>query len=335
MIKRTKGVTIRQVAEVAGVARSSVSRAFTQPGMLSTETVERIKKAAEALGYVPNHTARALSTGRHDNVGLIVPDITDPFFPPLIQAAQLEADRSDFCIFLGNTEENPKQEDKLVGRFARQVEGLVLASSRLSEEIIRAHAAQMPLVLINRDIEGIPRVLIDSSPGMHEAVAHLARLGHRKIAYVSGPPNSWSDKQRRAAIFSAAAMLDVAVEAVPAVRASYKSGRDAVSTILAKGATGAVAFDDLTAQGVLTGLAEKGVSVPDDFSLIGCDDVPGRVTYPALTSASSRSKEAGRAAVSLLFEMLRSQAIRDVRYVLETNLVVRETTAPCRGLYRD
>lgn len=327
MIKRAKGVTISQVAEAAGVARSSVSRAFTRPDMLSPETVERIMKTAEGLGYVPNHTARALSTGRHGNIGLIVPDIANPFFPPMIQAAQLEADRSDFCIFLGNTEENPKQEDKLVGRFASQVEGLVLASPRLSDERIRAHASQLPLVLINRDLDGIPRVLIDSSSGVREAVEHLFKLGHSKIAYVSGPSTSWSNKQRRSAMRSAASSLGIAMEIVPAVLPSYKSGRNAVGAILATGATAAVAFDDLTAQGVLAGLAEKRICVPSDFSLIGCDDVLGAVTYPALTSVSNRSMEAGRVAVSLLLDMLQSRAVRDVRYVLETHLVIRETTA--------
>ncbi len=331
MIKRTKGVTISQVADAAGVARSSVSRAFTRPDMLSPETVERIMKAAEALGYVPNHTARALSTGRHGNIGLIVPDIANPFFPPLIQAAQLEADRSDFCIFLGNTEENPKQEDKLVGRFAGQVEGLVLASSRLTDERIRAHAAQLPLVLINRDIEGIPRVLIDSGSGVRQAVEHLAKLGHRRIVYVSGPSNSWSNKQRRTAIRTAASKFGMEIEIVPAVLASYNSGRNAVGAILASGATAAIAFDDLTAQGVLAGLSEQNVSVPVSFSLIGCDDVLGAVTYPGLTSVSNRSNEAGKLAVSLLLEMLDNRSIRDVRYVLETHLVIRGTTTSALG----
>lgn len=329
MTIRSKGVTISQVAEAAGVARSSVSRAFTRPDMLSPETVVRIMAAAEALGYVPNHTARALSTGRHGNVGLIVPDIANPFFPPLIQAAQLEADRSDFCIFLGNTEENPKQEDKLVGRFAGQVEGLVLASSRLSEERIRAHANLLPIVLINRDIEGIPRVLIDSSSGVREAVEHLAALGHGKIVYVSGPAASWSNKQRRTALRQAATRLGITVETVAAILPTYSAGRNAVSAILASGATAAIAFDDLTAQGVLAGLSERKVSVPSSFSLIGCDDVLGAVTYPALTSVSNRSTEAGRVAVSLLLEMLQSRGIRDVRYVLETHLVIRESTAAC------
>lgn len=331
MTMRSKGVTISQVAVAAGVARSSVSRAFTRPEMLSPETVTRILSAAETLGYVPNYTARALSTGRHGNVALIVPDIANPFFPPVIQAAQMEADRSDFCIFLGNTEENPKQEDKLVGRFAGQVEGFVLASSRLSDERIRAHAALHPLVLINRDVEGIPRVLIDSGPGVRQAVEHLAELGHKKIVYVSGPTNSWSNKQRRNAVRSAATKLGMEAEIVPTSTPTFNAGKAAVPSILATKATAAVAFDDLTAQGVLVGLAELNVAVPTDFSLIGCDDVLGAVTHPALTSVSNQSVEAGRVAVSLLMDILQSKSIKDVRYMLETSLVVRDTTARTKG----
>jgi LacI family transcriptional regulator len=331
MTGRRQAPTISQVAEAVGVARSSVSRAFTRPDMLSPETVERIKAAAEKLGYVPNHTARALSTGRHGNVALIVPDVANPFFPPLIRAAQMEADRFDFCVFLGNSDEDPRQEDKLVGRFSGQVEGLILASSRLSDERIRAHAAQLPLVLINRDMEGIPRVLIDSGSGVSEAVRHLAEIGHKKIVYVSGPSTSWSNKQRRTAVRKAALSLGIAMEVVSASVPSYEAGRQSVTSVIATGATAAIAFDDLTAQGILAGLADRKISVPTEFGVVGCDDVLGAATYPSLTTVSNRSTEAGKAALSLLLEMLSSKAIRDVRYVLETHLVLRNTTSGYSG----
>src|SRR5882762_5134519 len=188
---RREAPTISQVAEAAGVSRATVSRAFTRPDMLSADTVRRVMGIAEKIGYVPNHTARALSTGRYGNVALVVPDVANPFFPPLIRAAQTEAEKLDFCVFLGNSDENPDQEEKLVSRFSTQVEGFILASSRLSEERIRFQAARRPLVLINRDIKGIPRVLMDSGVGVAETVDHLAGLGHKRIAYISGPKSSW------------------------------------------------------------------------------------------------------------------------------------------------
>lgn len=326
LTKRRDVPTISQVAEAAGVSRATVSRAFTRADMLNADTVRRVMAVAKKIGYVPNHTARALSTGRNSNVALVVPDVANPFFPPLIRAAQVEAEKLDFCVFLGNSDENPQQEEKLVSRFATQVEGFILASSRLSEERIRFQAARRPLVLINRDVKGIPRVLMDSGAGIGEAVDHLASLGHKRIAYISGPNSSWSNAQRRAAVRRRAKVHALQVLVVPGQVASFDTGYAAAPAILHYGATAAVAFDDLMAQGALAGLAARGVAVPADFSVVGCDDVLGAMTYPALSSVSNACPEAGRVAVSLLMEMLKTRVVSDVRYVLGTSLVIRKTT---------
>lgn len=327
MIKRRGAVTISQVAQAAGVNRSSVSRAFTKPYMLTPETVERIKSVAASLGYVPNHTARALSTGKNSNLALIVPDVANPFFPPMIRAAQDAADEQDYCVFLGNSNEDASNEDRLVGRFIGQVEGLILASSRLPEKRILDYAEQRPIVLINRDVAGVPRVLIDSSSGMTEAVQYLATKGHRKIAYVSGPTASWSNKSRRSAVRRAAQDEGLDLYVCPAQIASFEAGVSVVDKILGAKATVAIAFDDLIAHGILAGLEQRGIKVPDDFSVVGCDDVLGELTRPPLTSISNRSSEAGSLAVSLMYDMLRSAALKDARYLLQTELVVRQTTA--------
>lgn len=328
LTSRREAPTISQVAEAAGVSRATVSRAFTRPDMLNAATVRRVMAIAKKIGYVPNHTARALSTGRHGNVALVVPDVANPFFPPLIRAAQVEAEKLDFCVFLGNSDENPEQEEKLVSRFATQVEGFILASSRLSEERIRFQAARRPLVLINRDIKGIPRVLMDSGVGVAEAVDHLAGLGHKRIAYISGPKSSWSNAQRRAAVQRRAKVHNLQVLTVPAQVASFQTGYAAAPALLDYGATAAVAFDDLMAQGTLAGLAARGVTIPADFSVVGCDDVLGAMTYPPLSSVSNACPEAGRAAISLLMDMLKTRVVSDIRYVLGTSLVIRNTTAP-------
>jgi LacI family transcriptional regulator len=324
--ERGRPPTISQVATAARVDRSTVSRAFSRPELLRPETVEQVKAVAAELGYVPNHSARALSTGRHGNVALIVPDVANPFFPPLIRAAQREAERLDFCVFLGNSDEGARQEEKLLERLSGQVEGILLASSRLPEERIRAHAARKPLVLINRDVSGIPRVLIDSGSGVAEAVRHLAGLGHSRIVYVSGPAASWSNRQRRASVKKSTAELGLEMLVVPAQVPSFEAGRRVVPQVLATGATGVVAFDDLIAQGILAGLRAHGLRTPTDIAVVGCDDVLGAATDPPLTTLSNRSSEAGKIAISLLLDMLNTGGVRDVRYVLETHLVVRDTT---------
>jgi LacI family transcriptional regulator len=327
LITRKRTPTISDVAAAAGVSSASVSRAFTRADLLSAATVEHILRIANEIGYVPNHVARALSTGRHGNIGIIVSDLANPFFTLLIRAVQIEADRHDFCVFLGNTDESPRQEDKLLNRFSGQVEGIILVAPRLTNEKIHAHAEKRALVLVNRDMPNVPRVLIDSSLGVTEAVAHLAELGHRSIIYVRGPPGSWANQQRRSAVQAAAKTRGMEFATVCAPVPTFEAGRSVVPQILASPATAVVAFDDLTAQGILAGLAEAGISVPRQMSVVGCDDVLGASTYPPLTTVSSRPDEAGRTALSLLLDVLRRRDVKDVRYSLDTHLVIRSTTS--------
>ena len=322
-LQRAPGVTIGDIAAAARVSRSTVSRAFTRPQLLSPETVDHVRAVAARLGYVGNQAARALSTGRFGNIAVVVPDIANPFFPPLVRSLQSAAETADLAVFLGDSDESAEREAKLIARLAPQVEGFVLASSRLSEELIRELAATRPVVLVNRDLDGIPRVLIDSSGGMTEAVMLLKKLGHQRIAYLAGPRDSWSDQQRREVLTSAASGL--AVEVIEVGRPSYAAGRDSVSAIVRSGATAAIAFDDVVSQGVLAGLELRGISVPSDFSLIGCDDTLAALTTPALTSVSAGAATAGTAAAKLLIQLLEDPTAECV--TIATHLVIRATTA--------
>ncbi|MFC9690543.1 LacI family DNA-binding transcriptional regulator [Kribbella sp. NPDC056951] len=322
------GVTLGDVAGLAGVSRATVSRAFTRPEMLNTETVERVRGVAERLGYVGNQAARALATGRFGNIAVIVPDIANPFFPPLVRTLQSVAEEADLAVFLGDSDESPEREAKLVTRLGSQVEGFVLASSRQSEELIRNLAHTRPVVLVNRDIEGIPRVVIDSSGGMTEAVMLLKNLNHRHLVYLAGPRDSWSDQQRRTTLIEASATTGLTVDIIEVGRPTYTAGRDAVTAITASGATAAIAFDDVVSQGVLAGLALRNISVPQDFSLIGCDDTLAPLTTPALTSVSAASAPAGRAAAHLLIKTLQSPTTPTApRITIPTHLITRATTA--------
>jgi LacI family transcriptional regulator len=297
--------------------------------MITAETVAHVMDVAKRLGYVPNHTARALSTGRAGTVAIVVPDIANPFFPPLIRGAQAAADQAGFSLLLGDSDEDPTREDVLVGKFGPQTDGIVLASSRMTEEQIRAHAKRRPLVLINRDVAGLPRVLIDTATGIAAAVEHLAGLGHRHLVYVSGPTSSWSNAERRRAVRSAGRRLGLKVSAVAARRSTYDAGVQRVDDILGTGGSAVIAFDDLLAQGILAGLAARGVTVPDQFSVIGCDDVLAATMSPPLTTVSAHGGHAGRKAVDLLVSFLDGDE-GDERRVLETSLVLRSTTAPPR-----
>lgn len=296
--------------------------------MLKKNTVKQVRAIAAQLGYVPNPLARALSTGRQGNIAIVIPDVANPFFPPLLRAAQSAADAAGFSVFLGNSDEDPVREQRLVNKLMMQVEGFILASSRMQNKKILELARRLPVILINQDIPGLPRVLIDTVAGIDAGVAHLADLGHRSLVYVSGPVASWSDAQRRQAAERGSARHKVKIQSVPAARPTFDAGKEVASTILALDATAAITFDDFVAHGLLAGLAQEGVVVPRDFSVIGCDDVLGASTYPALTSVSARCDEAGRIAADLLIDNLRNGTRADVRYLLDTWLVVRDTTAP-------
>ena len=319
--------TITQLADEIGVSRATVSRAFSKPHMLTQATVDKVLAAAQRLGYAPNLAARALRTGQYSNIGLIVPDIANPFFPPLIHQVQKQADKAGYCVFLGSTDELPEREDRLINHFLGQIEGMILVSPRLSEEKIRQYATELPVVLVNRDIEGIPRVLIDSTVGIVEAVQHLADLGHQRILYIAGPEMSWANKQRQTAVKQHGQKLGIETLDIAASFSTFEAGFQVINKVIDSGATAAIVFDDVMAQGLLAGLARKGIKTPEQFSVIGCDDVLGSMTYPPLTSISGLTAEAGKIAAEMCLELHGNIQVSDIKHVLETKLVIRETTA--------
>jgi DNA-binding LacI/PurR family transcriptional regulator len=320
--------TITEVASAAGVSRATVSRTFSRPELLTPETIDRVRTIATRLGYAPNQVARALSTGRSGNIALIVPDIANPFFPPLIRAAQARADHAGYAVFLGDSDEKPEREDILLTKIAAQVDGFILASPRLNEQRVRAHAARRPLILINRDIEGLPRVLMDVGSGITQAITHLSGLGHRRIAYVGGPPASWANQQRQSAAVNAARRLGLTLIAIAAADPTHRGGQMAATELLEANVTATMAFDDLVAQGVMAGLADQGLQVPDDMSVVGFDDVLASTTYPPLTTVAAHCAEAGARAVELLTGILQSGRSQAERIVIPTELVIRSTAAP-------
>jgi DNA-binding LacI/PurR family transcriptional regulator len=323
---RNVAPTIARVAEEAKVSRATVSRAFGAPHMLNAATVEMVRAVAARLGYVPNQTARALSTGRTGNIALVVPDITNPFFAALMRGAQARAREAGFAMFLGDSDELPTLENELLTKLAAQVDGFVLVSPRSTPARIRDHASRRPLVLVNSDVEGLTRLLVDTGPSYARAVEYLAKLGHRRIAYVAGPARSWSNGQRSAALMTAANALGLDVTVVPTARPSFDAGRACAERLVAEGATAALAFDDSVAQGIVAGLAERAVAVPRDISVVGCDGVIASTTFPALTSIDAHCSVAGGQAVDLLLNLMRDPLPTGRRITLRTEFVVRAST---------
>ena len=324
--------TIHEVAAACGVAASTVSRAFSSPNRVNAATRERILATAQRMGYRPNPAARALPSGRSHTLGLLVADITNPFFFDIIRGAEKAADAAGYTLVLADTDEDAETEARHLARLARAVDGFLLASSRMGDARIRQAASGIPLVLINRHLREVASVAIDTGDGMRQAVEHLVSLGHRRIAYLSGPTTSWSNRRRWTGLTAAARPLDLEVVRLGPFSPVLDGGHAAAQDLVRTGCTAAVAFNDLVAIGTLLGLQELGVDVPREMSIVGSDNIDG-ATYcrPALTTLQSMGDTAGRQAVSTLIEVIAGRQTTTVT-MLPCELVVRASTAPARTL---
>lgn len=322
-------VTIRDVARAAGVSASTVSRALSNPALVDPATRDRVTVVAESLGYQPNRAARGLITGRTGNLGLILPDLTNPFFPAVVKAVQQRAHESDYQVFIADTDEDPQAEIGLVRSLTKQVDGVVLCSPRMNPIELREASNCVPVVLANRRAGSISSVTIDSPGGMRAVVDHLTGLGHRNIGFVAGPRSSWSSRERLGGMRTATAAQGVRLVELGHFSPTFEGGRDAAAGVIASGASAVVAYNDLCAIGLMSALRERGVDVPTDISVVGIDDIEtSAMLHPSLTTVDVPKADLGRTAVDFLLRALADPASRDRHVALTTRLVVRDSTAP-------
>lgn len=326
-------VTIKDVARAAGVSPSTVSRALTAPDVVQPETRARVQQAAASLGYQPNRAARGLITGRTGNLGLIVPDLTNPFFPEVVKGVQARARDSDFSVFLADTDEDPTAEAALVRALIKQVDGIVYCSPRTNEEELRTLAGETPMVLLNRRVGRIPSVTIDNTDAIRHAVAHLQALGHARVGFVAGPRNSWSNRERTRVLRAAIAAAGLELVELGSVAPQFSGGVAAADLVLAAGVTAVIAYNDLVALGLLSRFAARGVAVPAEMSVIGFDDIVfAEMVSPALTTLAQPKERSGRAGVDLLLQLLEDPDRAGVqRRELTSQLMVRDSTGPARN----
>ena len=326
------GPTIYDVASAAGVATSTVSRAFSRPGRVSARTRERILTVAAELGYRPNPHARALLSGKHHTVAMVVSDITNPHYFELIRGAELRARASEYTLVLVNAEESPRVEWDQIQRLAGAVDGFVLAASRLPDENLRQISAQRPVVLMSRELPGLASVVLDHVEGCRQIVAHIASLGHRELVYLAGPAHSWMAGNRWAALAGAAEQAGIGARRLGPFTPKVSQGGAAADAALNDGSTAIVAHNDLLAIGVMNRLEGRGLRVPDDVSVIGFDDIfAADLCTPRLTTLGGAHVDVGRAAVELLLTAETRARDDQPQVVLPTELVLRDSTGSAPG----
>ncbi|MCD2444099.1 LacI family transcriptional regulator [Agromyces sp. SYSU K20354] len=326
--------TIYDVARVSGVAPSTVSRTFSRPGRVNVETADRIRRVAAELGYRTKPVTRALSTARTRLFAVIVPDVPDRFFREVIRGATEAANAAGYTVVVVDAQRSAESERAALDRLLPVVDGVIFAASLLPDATIRVAAKQRPTVVLNRAMADVASVLTDSADGMRQSVEHLAALGHRELTYIAGPAASWADGIRWRSFKVATHRLGLRARRVGPTQPTPAGGVAAAQAFARQPTSGVIAFNDFIAAGFIRGLAEAGLRVPEDVSVVGFDNLAGRFGGPPLTTVAAPLPHLGSHAVRILLQQLSgAQAglaepggtVRPTR--LPALLVVRTSTA--------
>ncbi len=337
---------IRDVAARAGVSISTVSRVTNQVASVDPELAKRVWRAVRELNYFPNIQARALVSGRSRILGLIVSEITNPFFPELIQRFEDVAIESGYEVLIASTNYDPERMAMCVRRMIeRKVDGVAVMTFGIEAPVMHELAARkVPLVFIDSGPKraNVSILTVDYERGIRQAVQHLAALGHRRIAFISGSLELQSAASRQKAFIRSIREIGITPAKDLLVEGDHtlEGGLRAMVPLFQRSEipTAVMCSNDMTAIGVLHFLYEKGLEVPSEMSVVGFDDVHiAQFTLPPLTTIRMSCLDIARGAVTALRTQLEPDSAAHGRtpQLVPTELVVRQTTAHPRGSLDD
>ncbi len=334
--------TLRDVAEAAGVHAATASRALNPAtrGLVNADTARRVMKVAETLGYRPNPIARGLKTSKSQTVGLVIPDLTNPLFPPIVRGIEDVLEPAGFSGLIVNTDNDPGRElAQIESLRSRQVEGLIVATALIDHPLlVKLHREGVKMVMVNRRTDGInvPSITPDDATGISLAVEHLAELGHRRIVHLAGPQTTSTGVVRARSFRNTVRELGLDNDPDLVTTCEFwneEDGARALRGLLDRGIdfTAVVAGNDLIALGCYDVFAERGIVCPDDVSVVGFNDMPFLDKLrPPLTSVAVPHHQIGVEAARMLLETI-DEPDRPARSVLlPLTLRVRGSTAPPR-----
>ncbi|HEY4819108.1 MAG TPA: LacI family DNA-binding transcriptional regulator [Candidatus Acidoferrum sp.] len=332
---------LREIARRAKVSTATVSRAINHVPTVNPQLAKRVWKVVDELGYFPNTQARALVSGRSRIFGLIVSDITNPFFPEIVQTFEHLAVENNYEILLTSTIHDPKRMEQSVRRMIeRRVDGVAILTFGMEESLLgHLRFRKVPLVFVDvgPDAPGIVNIRINYQNGIRQAVQHLAALRHTRIAFVAGPPNLKSALARVDAFKTSMTEIGLLPELVANGDHTMEGGMRALVELL--GAqdqpTALVCSNDMTAIGVMREAYDQGIKIPADLSVIGFDDIRlAQFTIPPLTTVQMSQKELAQIAFRALLDEVgrESPSTQKSEYELNTNLILRRSTAMAGSL---
>ena len=330
-------VTIKEIAKVAGVSHTTVSRALNDNPVISADTTQRIQELARKMGYVPSAVAQSLRGRKTFTVGMVVTSLDDPFFGRVVGGVEQVARAANYSVFLSTSHNQPEQELAVVeSLYRRRVDAIIITSMRV-DSVYHQELDNMdvPVVLINNQTEGEfhHSVAVDDVQGSQAAVEHLLQLGHRRIGYVGTPNHPRSNRERFDGYRRAHEHLTIPLDQDLALTSTgsdfVERGRTALTGLLEAGATAAFCYNDLTAVGLMTACRERRVRIPEDFSIVGYDDLElSSYVTPSLTTVHQPRLRMGKLAMQMTLDLLNQKSVR--LQLLPCDFVERESTAAPR-----
>ena len=331
--------TIKDVAKRAGVGIATVSRTLHNSPRLKPETAARVRKAIEELGYRPNTNAQSLASGRSHMLGLVVSDLTNPFFPELVKGFEDVALRNGYDLFVASTNYDPSRMALCVQRMLeRKIDGVAVITSEVDASLTDSFARRkVPLVFLDvgKVGKGVSNVKVDYAHGIVTAVQHLRELGHSRIAFISGPLRLESARERRDAFLGCQRDSGEGQRRDPVEQGNHKvdGGLRAMERLLDRDPrpTAVLASNDLTAIGALRAIRKRGLRVPEDISVVGFDDIQmAEFTEPPLTTVRLLRTEVARLACDALLQLIRTGGA-GAEFRVGTSLIVRASTGKVPG----
>jgi DNA-binding LacI/PurR family transcriptional regulator len=333
-------VSIKDIARAANVSHSTVSRALSNSPLVNPETRTRIQRLAREMGYSPDAQARSLVMGRTQTVGLVVTAITDPFIGEIVEAVENTALDHGYTVILASSRAEPDREIAAVEMLhSKRVDGVIVASSRVGA-LYQDHLEQLgvPVVLLNsRSMQSDPytfSISVNNQHGACLATEHLTQLGHRRIAYITGPADHSDDLERMAGYRQALAGADIAFDPILIVPGTGHTGagEQALPRLMSldRPPSAVFCYNDMTAIGLLRAARQMGLSVPRDLAVVGFDDIPfASFVHPSLTTIAQPKAEMGRQAMQMVLALMPGKGPHSSEVsntLLLGQLIVRESS---------
>ena len=317
----SQAVTLADVAVEAGVHPSTVSRVLSRPQLIGEPTRTAVHAAIHKLGYTPNRAARQLAGGRIGAIGVLVPDITNPFFAHVVRSVQQGCRRNGLTMLLADTDQREADELSEARALAGSVDGFVACSPVAATQQWLQVVGTAPLVFVNRRANGVASVALDQQAIIELGVTHLRAAGHRSIAVGRGPHSYWSSRERDRVVRRLPGLVTYGP-----VRPDFEAGIALATDLMRSNVTGVLAFNDVQALGIVAGYRAAGRSVPRDLSVVGSDDIAdAAMSDPPLTTVAAPVQQLGDAAFDLLARLL-AGAIERPEITLPVTLTVRAST---------